>query len=90
MQTDNIGQAPNNSLYHAEATILLRAARDNGGSLAGRTITVDVDREVCWSCEKALPLLGMELGNPSVTYVERSTGITSIMTNGRWLVLRGK
>ena len=47
MNTDNIGRYPNNAVFHAEATCLLRAARANGGTLAGKTIDVTVDREMC-------------------------------------------
>jgi hypothetical protein len=35
MRTNNIGLMPNNAIYHAEATALMRAARMNGGSLYG-------------------------------------------------------
>ena len=87
MQTDHIGEAPNNSLYHAEATVLLRAARDSGGTLAGRSIEVHVDREMCGSCKLVLPYLGMKLGNPVVTFVD-SAGIRRTMWNGTWLSRR--
>jgi hypothetical protein len=36
MSTDNIGQIPNDSLFHAEVTCLLRAAHANGDTLEGR------------------------------------------------------
>ena len=36
-QTGNIGSMPNDSFYHAETTVLLRAARENDGTLAGRS-----------------------------------------------------
>ena len=85
MRTDNIGQAPNDSLYHAEATILMRAARDQGGSLADRSLEVHVDRQICYSCNVALPKLALELGNLYVRFVETDTGITSVMWNGSWL-----
>ena len=47
MDTKNIGRMPNNALFHAEVTVLLRAARDNGGTLAGKTFEVFVDRIMC-------------------------------------------
>jgi hypothetical protein len=85
MNIDNIGKTPNDSLFHAESTILLRAAKDNGGSLADRSIEIHMDREVCDSCGKVLQKLGLELGDPYVVYVERDTGIKSIMWHGQWL-----
>jgi hypothetical protein len=71
MNTGNIGQIPNNALYHAEATILLRAARENGGTLSGKSIEVTVDRELCGSCEAILPYIGLELGNPTVEFTDQ-------------------
>ena len=85
MQSSNIGSMPNDSFYHAESTILLRAARDNSGNLAGRTIEIQVDRPLCTSCSTVLPRLGLELGNPTVTYVDTKTGTRSTMRDGRWL-----
>jgi hypothetical protein len=40
MKSDNIGEKPNDALFHAEATVLLRAARENGGTLKGQTLEV--------------------------------------------------
>ena len=88
MTTDNIGEWPNDSLYHAESTILLRAARQNGGSLADRTIEIVVDRRICESCNDALPILGLQLGNPTVRFSETKTGRVSVMSNGTWLIWR--
>ncbi len=90
MNIDDIGRTPNNSLFHAESTILLRAARDNGGSLANRSMEIYVDREVCDSCGKALTKLGLELGNPYVVFIERDTGLRNEMWNGKWLSGRYK
>jgi hypothetical protein len=84
METDNIGRRPNDALFHAETTVLLRAARANGGTLADQTIEVHGDREMCPSCDRVLPLVGLELGNPSVTFVE-PTGETTTMKNGMWI-----
>lgn len=84
MNTRNIGGMPNNALYHAEATILLRAARAHKGSLAGQRFEVNTDREMCGNCELVLPLLGRELGNPTVTFVSPS-GVRNTMRNGKWL-----
>jgi hypothetical protein len=58
MATDNVGQMPNNAVFHAEATILLRAARESGGTLAGRTLEVYSDREICNNCKIVLPKVG--------------------------------
>lgn len=66
MNTDNPGYKPNDALFHAETTLLLRAARENGGTLAGRTLDIYVDRPVCNSCKKVVPILGSELGNPKI------------------------
>ena len=90
MSDKNVGQIPNDAVFHAESTILLRASRDNAGSLAGTVIEVHVDREVCYSCRIALPSVGLELGNPVVTYVERGSGLRSTMWNGRWLNWRSR
>jgi hypothetical protein len=84
MRTGNVGQKPNDALYHAEATILLRAAGASGGNLAGRTIIVEVDREMCTSCRLVLPKLGFELGNPTATFIDH-IGTRRTMRDGRWL-----
>jgi hypothetical protein len=83
-QTDNIGQKPNDAVFHAEANVLMRAARQNGGSLAGRTLEVSSDRPMCRSCDEVLPHIGLELGNPTVTFVGPS-GIGKTMRNGVWI-----
>ena len=90
MKTDNIGQMPNDALFHAESTILLRAAKDNGGSLANRSIEIYVDQNVCDSCGKVLTKLGVELGDPYVVFIERDTGLRNEMWNGKWLSGRYK
>jgi len=83
MNTTNIGQYPNNAVFHAETTCLLRAARANGGTLAGQTVEVHVDREMCRSCVRILPLIGLEVGNPTVIFTSPS-GRVRIMHNGTW------
>ena len=83
MKTDNIGQKPNDALFHAEATVLLRAARENGGTLAGQTLEVFADRAMCGSCLTVLPKLGVELGNPTVIFVD-NVGKRLIMRDGDW------
>lgn len=48
MATGNIGHKPNDALLHAEAVnALLRAVEPYGGTLAGRTIELRVDRRLC-------------------------------------------
>jgi hypothetical protein len=84
MKTENIGQIPNNALYHAEATVLLRAARENGGTLSGKSIEVTVDRRICDSCARILPLIGQELGNPEVTFID-AFGNVRTMRDGVWV-----
>ena len=51
MDTKNIGRMPNDAVFHAEATLLLRAAQANGGTLAGKTLEVLVDKGMCQSCK---------------------------------------
>lgn len=81
---DHLGRMPNDALFHAETTVLLRAARQNGGTLAGRTLTVHVDGQLCNNCEAVLPYVGLELGNPTVTFVDPN-GSTKTMRDGAWL-----
>lgn len=84
MKRENIGWKPNDALFHAETTVLLRAARQNGGTLKGRTLEVYVDRTMCLSCRRVLPKVGVELGNPTVTFVgPRGQRVT--MKDGKWL-----
>jgi hypothetical protein len=85
----NTGWIPNDALFHAESTILIRAANDRG-DLANRSVEVQVDREVCHRCEIILPKIGLELGNPYVIFVELPTGIRNEMWNGQWLSGRFK
>jgi hypothetical protein len=70
MSIDNLGDAPNNALFHAETNVLLRAAQASNGTLAGRSLDIYVDRRLCANCEKVIPLVGLELGNPTLTYVD--------------------
>jgi len=80
----NLGHIPKNAFFHAETTVLPRAAHDYGGSLAGRTLHVVVDRVMCRSCERILPKVGLEIGNPTVTFTDY-TGRTRTMRDGQWL-----
>jgi hypothetical protein len=84
-RSENLGSIPYNSVYHAETTVLQRAARDNGGLLTGRYLEVHVDRNMCMSCNTMLPRLGTQLGNPTVTFINTRTGQRSTMRNGEWL-----
>lgn len=84
MSTGNIGRFPNDALFHAETTCLLRAARANGGNLSEKAVEIFVDREMCPSCEKVLPYIGLELGNPTVTFID-SMGRVRIMRDGYWI-----
>jgi hypothetical protein len=89
MSRDNIGSGPNNSVYHAEATVLLRMRDAFGGTLAGRELHVTVDRPICSSCRLVLPRLGTQLGNPTVSYYD-GNGLQGIMKRGEWLFWRAK
>jgi hypothetical protein len=75
---------PKDALFHAETTVLLRAALKAGGTLAGRALTVHVDGKLCNNCEAALPYVGLELGNPTVTFIDPK-GLTKTMRSGGWL-----
>jgi len=66
MTLKNIGQKYNDSVFHAEATSLLRLARNYGGTLRGKQIKMTVDRKLCPGCEKILPLIATELGDPDI------------------------
>jgi hypothetical protein len=83
MNSNDIGRRPNDALFHAETTALLRAARANGGTLAGKTLEVHADRILCRSCETLLPYVGRELGNPTVTFIDR-VGRKRTMRDGAW------
>jgi hypothetical protein len=78
MNTENIGQFPNASVFHAEVTCLLRAARGHGGSLTGKTVEMHVDRAMCGSCEVLLPYVGLELGNPTIITTDDDGVVTTI------------
>ena len=82
--SNNIGRMPLNALYHAETNVLLRAARQHGGSLAGRTLEVFSDKPMCNNCPRVLPYVGLELGNPTVTFSDPS-GVRRTMRDGRWI-----
>ncbi len=88
MRLENLGWKPNDALYHAEANALLRAAEAHGGSLAGRTIEISVDRPLCSSCASILPKIGTELGDPEVRIID-GRGDLWITINGIW-TRRGK
>jgi hypothetical protein len=89
LSAKNIGLMPHNALFHAETTVLLRAARQSGGSLANRTLTVFGDTRMCNNCEYVLPYVGLELGNPTVTFVDPD-GSTRMMRDGSWIKQEGK
>lgn len=82
MATGNVGHKPNDALFHAEINALLRAAEPYGGSLAGRTNEMRVDRRLCPSCGKVLPYIGLQLGNPTIRFVDPYGNITT-MRDGR-------
>ena len=85
MSTKDLGEIPNDALFHAESTVLLRAARSNNGTLTGQELEIFIDRRMCNpSCPTVLPYLGLELGDPKVTFVGPK-GQRRTMKGGRWL-----
>lgn len=82
--TENPGKTPNNALFHAETTVLLRAAERAGGTLTGRKLTIYGDTRVCPNCKQVLPYVGLELGNPAVTFVDPD-GSMRTMRDGSWM-----
>jgi hypothetical protein len=81
----NSGQFPLDAFFHAETHLLLRAARKNGGSLEGRNLEIFVDNETCRSCKKVLGYVGLELGNPTVAFINSRTGrVMGVVRDGRW------
>jgi hypothetical protein len=70
ISAENAGYTSGNALFHAETNVLLRAAEANGGTLAGKSLDIYVDRKLCPNCERVVPLVGLELGNPTLTYVD--------------------
>jgi hypothetical protein len=78
-------EAPLDAFYHAETKLLLRAARESGGSLAGQTFDVFVDNETCSGCKRVLGYVGLELGNPTVTFINSRTGrVMGVVRDGKW------
>jgi hypothetical protein len=83
MSTDNTGWKPNDSLFHAESTSLIRWARAMGGSLKGKTVLIDVDRDLCPSCIDVIPSLAYTLGDPLVI-VREPSGKVRTAKGKRW------
>jgi deoxycytidylate deaminase len=83
MSTENIGQWPNDALFHAETTALLRAAEKNGGTLAGQSLEVYVDEPPCPHCKRILRYVALELGNPTVTFVDPKGGRFAVRDGAR-------
>ena len=77
INSDNKGFTPSNALFHAETNVLLRAAELNGGTLEGISLEIYIDRDMCANCRSIVPLVGLELGNPALTFVDPKT-ITTI------------
>jgi hypothetical protein len=81
----NRGQFPLDAFFHAETNLLLRAARMNGRSLAGKSLDVFVDNETCVNCKDVLGFVAMELGNPTLTFINSATGRTmGVVHDGEW------
>jgi hypothetical protein len=82
--TENLGGVPNDALFHTETTVLSRAAQRYGGTPAGRTLTVYGDTRMCRNCKRVLPYVGLELGNPTVKFVDPDGSIRT-MRDGSWM-----
>ena len=81
----NSGQIPLDAFFHAETNLLLRAARKNGRSLSGKSLDVFVDNETCLRCQDILGPVGLELGNPTLTFINSTTGrIVGAVRDGKW------
>jgi hypothetical protein len=65
------GERPTDAFFHAEVTLLLRAAKKNGDTLVGRTVELFVDEMFCNNCRQILPKVALELGNPTVIVRDR-------------------
>jgi hypothetical protein len=61
---------------------LLRLADENGGSLADRELAIHTDGKMCPSCRELLPCIGLDLGNPTVTFIDHK-GRRLIMRDGK-------
>jgi hypothetical protein len=88
MNTTDLGAFPNDALFHAETTTILRAAEQNGGSLEGQMIEMNTDRELCRRCDTVLPLVSRQVGNPTVRITD-GTGAVWVARDGSW-ILRGR
>jgi hypothetical protein len=77
-------EMPVDAFSHAETNVLTRAARENDGTLAGRTLEVFGDRKLCNNCEEILPFVVRQLGNPTVTFYDRF-GRVGTIRDGKWL-----
>jgi hypothetical protein len=76
---------PLDAIFHAEANVLMRAARASGGSLAGRTLDVFVNGRTCNNCKSILGHLARHLGNPTVRFINSNDGrLMGIVNNGKW------
>jgi hypothetical protein len=62
--SENLGKMPNNALFHAETTVLLKAAKRNGGTLAGRTLTVYGDSKTATIATACCPMSDWNWGIP--------------------------
>lgn len=82
LKKKNMGHMPNNAFFHAEIDFLLRAAKENGGTLAGKTLYGVGSRPMCANCQKVLPLLALELGNPTLIFTDYHSGKIRIIRDG--------
>ena len=78
-----MGQIPTDAFFQAETSCLLRAARANGDTLAGESLEIHCDRAISRGCQHLLPLIGLQLGNPTVTFID-PLGSKRTMRDGDW------
>jgi hypothetical protein len=87
LRQENEGELPLNALTHSETNAIVRAAREHGGSLAGRHIEVLTDKPMCTSCPTMLPYVTREYGSPTVTFTyvgPKGLGKSRTIENGEW------
>ena len=53
-------------------------------ALLRQSEVVHVDETMCPSCKELLPYIGLELGNPTITFVNHK-GRRLTMQDGKWL-----
>ena len=84
MNTKDIGQRPNDAVFHAETNLLLRAARSSGGTLESQSLEVFLIEICVGVAQPSYPMLASRsaiLQSPSWG----PTGLSRTMRNGAWI-----